>query len=137
MRSKLRIILYLSTIFLASMSIIGCAEDEKAEKAEFVVKDLIISPTEAKIGESISVSILVKNIGNFMGTKTVTLSVDNEEVETQHITLGSGEEKTVDFTVIRHIPGIYTIDVEGLTVTGTFLNTEVPLFVYFNTESED
>lgn len=43
--------------------------------AEFVVTDLIISPSEVYIGEPVTISCLVTNVGGTRGSKTVTLEV--------------------------------------------------------------
>lgn len=44
-------------------------------EAEFQVTDLVITPSEVYVGEPVSISALVKNIGGQRGTKTVTLEV--------------------------------------------------------------
>ena len=43
--------------------------------AQFVVSDLVISPTEVYPGEAVSISVTVKNIGQVAGTATITLEV--------------------------------------------------------------
>ncbi|MBA7611715.1 hypothetical protein ES703_18944 [subsurface metagenome] len=44
-------------------------------EAEFQVTDLLISPSEVYIGEPVTISVLVTNVGGERGTKTVTLEV--------------------------------------------------------------
>ena len=44
-------------------------------EAEFHVTDLLITPTEVYVGEPVTISVLVTNIGGKRGTKTVTLEV--------------------------------------------------------------
>jgi len=44
--------------------------------AQFVVSDLVISPTEVYPGEAVSISVTVKNIGQVAGTATITLEVN-------------------------------------------------------------
>lgn len=44
-------------------------------EAEFQVTDLVITPSEVYVGEPVSISALVANIGGQRGTKTVTLEV--------------------------------------------------------------
>ena len=43
--------------------------------AEFVVSDLVISPAEVYVGEPVTISCLVTNVGGIRGTKTITLEV--------------------------------------------------------------
>jgi len=43
--------------------------------AEFTVTDLLIEPAEVYVGEPVSISALVTNVGGEVGTKTVQLEV--------------------------------------------------------------
>lgn len=43
--------------------------------AEFVVTNLIITPSQVYVGEPVTIRALVTNIGGETGTKTVTLEV--------------------------------------------------------------
>jgi len=43
--------------------------------AEFVVSDLVISPSEVYVGEAVTISCLVTNVGGIRGSKTITLEV--------------------------------------------------------------
>lgn len=47
----------------------------EAPEAEFVVSDLTINPTEVYIGEPVSISVVVTNVGNKTGTYEVNLEV--------------------------------------------------------------
>ncbi len=47
----------------------------KAPGAEFVVSDLVIDPSEVYIGEPVSISVVVTNVGNKAGSYEVTLEV--------------------------------------------------------------
>ena len=44
-------------------------------EAEFEVSDLVIEPATVNVGEPVSISVLVTNIGEKAGTKTVMLQV--------------------------------------------------------------
>lgn len=44
-------------------------------EAEFQVTELLITPSEVYVGEPVTISVLVTNIGAERGTKTVTLEV--------------------------------------------------------------
>lgn len=43
--------------------------------AEFVVTDLIITPSEVYVGEPVTISVLVTNVGGTRGTKAITLEI--------------------------------------------------------------
>jgi len=44
-------------------------------EGEFTVTDLIIEPTTVNVGDPVTISVLVTNVGAEIGTKTVTLEV--------------------------------------------------------------
>ena len=43
--------------------------------AEFVVSDLVITPPTVYVGEPVTISVLVTNVGGTTGTATITLEV--------------------------------------------------------------
>lgn len=43
--------------------------------AEFEVTDLVITPSEVYVGETVAISVMVTNVGGARGSKTVTLEV--------------------------------------------------------------
>jgi len=47
----------------------------KVPEAEFVVSDLVIDPTEVYVGEPVSISVVVTNVGNKAGSYEVTCEV--------------------------------------------------------------
>jgi len=84
-------------------------------KAEFEVSSLTLSPTEAKIGEEVTVFVEVKNVGSASGTYRATLLVDEKKVEEKEVTLEPGEVKTVTFTIVESTNGTFTIGIDKLT----------------------
>ena len=47
----------------------------KVPEAEFVVSDLVIEPSEVYVGEPVSISVVVTNIGNKAGSYEVNCEV--------------------------------------------------------------
>jgi hypothetical protein len=85
--------------------------------ASFTVSGLAISPAEVKVGEIITVSILVANTGDGTGTYEATLKIDDAVVATESVTLADGTSQTVTFTTSRDVAGTYTISVDGQSAT--------------------
>jgi len=81
---------------------------------KFEVTNLTLNPTEAKIGQTVTVSANVKNIGEAKGTYTAVLSIDGAEKDTRDITIAGGETKTVTFLVVKNAKGTYTIGIGEL-----------------------
>jgi len=86
--------------------------------ANFIVSNLSITPHEAVLGESMSVSVSVTNTGDLPGTQEMTLEVDDVPVEIRDITIYSGDSKLVSFNINKDTTGIHTINIDGLS--GTF-----------------
>jgi hypothetical protein len=84
-------------------------------KAEFEVSSLTLSPTEAKIGEEVTVSVEVKNVGRASGVYRATLLINEKKVQEKEVMLQPGEVKIVTFTVVEDTNGTYTVGVDKLT----------------------
>ncbi len=87
--------------------------------AAFVASGLSIAPTYLDIGESVTINVLVTNTGDLEGTYQVILKMDDQQVETQDITLAGGASQRVTFTMAKDVAGSYLVDVDGLT--GSFM----------------
>ncbi|MBM2825162.1 MAG: hypothetical protein HW402_826, partial [Dehalococcoidales bacterium] len=87
--------------------------------AAFTTGSLTISPAEANIGETVTISALVTNTGGQSGSYTVTLKINNILVTTQSVTLPGGANQKVTFTTTTlTTAGTYTVGVDNLS--GTF-----------------
>jgi hypothetical protein len=86
--------------------------------AVITTTDLLITPEEVDIGETVNISVLVTNTGNLTGNYTVTLKIDNVVVDTANVTLAGRASQRVTFAVTRDVAGTYTVNVNGLS--GTF-----------------
>ena len=84
--------------------------------AEFEVVYLDIEPPEVTTGETVSITVEVKNTGG-RGTYTAVLTVDGVKFETKDVTLAAGAKETVTFAVIKNAPGTYDIELAGLSGT--------------------
>lgn len=82
---------------------------------DFQVTDLNISPLNAFVGEEITISVSVANLGGQTGSFSIPLIVNQTIQETRTVTLASGQTEIVDFKIIKQMPGTYNIEVEGLT----------------------
>ena len=88
---------------------------ESEPKAEFEVTSLTLSPTETKVGQTVTVSVAAKNTGDAAGTYRVVLTIDGAEIDAKEVTLAPGETKTVTFTIMKDTEGTFTIGADGLT----------------------
>ena len=81
--------------------------------AIFTVSTLTISPTEVDIGERVTISILVTNIGEVEGSYEAVLKIDGAPVATKVVTLGAGKSTKVVFPVTRDVAATYQVEVDG------------------------
>lgn len=92
----------------------------KPAVAEFKVSGLTISPKELTVGQVVTISCTVTNIGLELGDYTVKLGGDFMAEQT--VTLEPGESKTITFEVVPDVAKSYSISVDGLS--GSFVATE-------------
>ncbi|GAH01385.1 unnamed protein product, partial [marine sediment metagenome] len=72
-----------------------------------------ITPAEAKIGEVVTISAVVTNIGEVEGSYKAVLQVDGVAVATEAVTLGAGESTKVVFSVTKDVAATYQVEVDG------------------------
>lgn len=87
--------------------------------ATFIVRSLEIEPGEIAVGERVTISVVVANTGDAVGTYTVVLKLDGEKVATKQVTVGGKAEQTVTFTITGEVAKTYSVDVAGLA--GSFI----------------
>jgi len=92
--------------------------------AAFTTSALIISPAKVNIGESVTISATITNVGDLTDTYKVTLTIDDAVVEEKEITLARGASREVVFHTAKDTPGTYTVNVNGLS--GSFAVEEMP-----------
>jgi len=92
--------------------------------ADFRVSELKITPAEVKVGEEVTVSATVTNIGGETGFYTISLKINEVTEGSETVTLGGEESTTVEFRVIREDPGTYSVRLDGLV--GEFKIKEKP-----------
>ncbi|MCL0098944.1 Ig-like domain-containing protein [Dehalococcoidia bacterium] len=87
---------------------------ELLPKPIFELSDLLIEPLEVAIGEEVTISAEVENVGELKGKELITLKVAEVVVETEEVELGPGEATRVEFRVVKMDPGIYPVEIEPL-----------------------
>ena len=83
--------------------------------AQFSFSNLLITPSEAEVGQTVTVAVNVRNDGEVGGSYSATLMIDSVQVETKKVTVGAGLSQTVSFEFTKDTAGSYSIKVAGLT----------------------
>ena len=92
--------------------------------AEFQFTDLIISPLEAYVGDTVQISVNVTNIGGVEGNTTFNLQINGAIKDTANITLAGNSSDIAAFTDIETAVGTYNVQIGGLN--GNFTVKEAP-----------
>jgi len=97
--------------------------------AEFTVSNLTISPAQADIAQSVTVSADIANSGDLAGSYEVILKVNNEVESTKKLKIAGRTTEKVTFTVIKGAVGSYTVDINGQKGTFTVKSMAAPVTI--------
>jgi beta-lactamase superfamily II metal-dependent hydrolase len=93
--------------------------------------NLDVSPTEVEPGETVTVTIEVRNAGQEQGTFEVGLRIDGVVEQSKNVTLAAGETTSISFSVEKDMEGSYSVGWPP-DLTGIFQVVEPgPLTVHF------
>ncbi len=116
MRHK-KLLLVFVGLLVASLAVVGVSCG--GPKAEFELSNLVISPTKVGLGQTVTVTADVENVGGEEGTITVELKIGGTVEDSKEVTLAEGESEMVTFTASRDAEATYVVKVNGLTATLT------------------
>lgn len=98
-----------------SLSIDDLSESfEVIDPAKFELSDLQVSPKEAKPGETVTVSINVKNVGRVENSYTVSLNINGELERTKEVTVSPNNSSHVEFSITKDSSKTYEVKVGKL-----------------------
>jgi hypothetical protein len=92
--------------------------------AEFVLSNLVVSPTSIETGETVTVSVTIANVGEESGSYTAELLMDGSKVDEETVTLVGEASETVTFTGVSGDEGTHTVAVGDLS--GSFTVSAPP-----------
>jgi hypothetical protein len=102
--------------------------------ANFEVRNLTVSPIQAKPGESISINFEVINIGGQSGEFTLITNITNLSQTSQLIKLDGGQTQANNLTLYPSNPGTYQVNIGGASATFTIENLPQPLPISSGTQ---
>jgi len=103
---------------------------KKLRPAEFKVMNLTINPTEARIGEKVTITVDVANTGEVKGICILTLKINGTAEGSKNVTLEGQSLKTISFVVVKEKSGVYEVEVNELRGTLIVKETPHPLELY-------
>ena len=100
--------------------------ETQPKQSEIQLTDLGISRTQAKVGETITVTASVTNIGDLSGSYSMVLFINDQEREIRNIQLEGGETKIETFEVVEETDGEYLVKIGDLTKSFTITSDAPP-----------
>ena len=133
-----KIALLASVVLLVLLTAAACPADgttppdgsgNGTEPPSFSVENLIISPMEIQPGETVTVSVRVRNRGGTQGDYTVVLRINGTTEAEETVTVRAGGSERAEFSLTRQAEGTYTVTIDDLS--GSFTLTLPPPPVVF------
>lgn len=90
-----------------------------AGRPMFQLRNLAITPTQLKQGDSVTISTIISNNGTEHGRYSVVLRIGGIVEGITEVDLAPGTSQAVVFTTLKEEPGTYYVEVDGLA--GSFL----------------
>jgi len=116
--TKLKIIFVLDLIIVALAAWGYYVQSLPPAKPMWMISELIVSPYEVWVNETITISVKVSNNGDEAGKYALDFRVDDLVRETKVVELSPGETTTANVTVTATSEGLHSVKV--YTLTGAF-----------------
>jgi parallel beta-helix repeat protein len=85
----------------------------------FHCTNLSISPGQVSIGEAVTITVSVANVGNVVGSYTITLMINGVAEAIDTVNIAAGSSQSISFNVTKAQAGSYSVSVGGLS--GSFV----------------
>jgi hypothetical protein len=83
--------------------------------ATFVLSDLVISPAVVNLGGSIDIRVTIANNGDYSGSYTCSVMIDDSPLESRVVTIGARDRTTLHFTITAAAGGTFNVRIGELT----------------------
>jgi CARDB len=129
-RLKSYSILIICYVFLVPSLLVACSQapatTEKqttnSKPAEFEVGAITYEPSVAMVGDTITVTTAIKNIGEQAGTYTAALSLDGQAMDSKTISLNPGDSQNINFALSNLNAGSHHLKIGSSDVALTVFN---------------
>ncbi|KXA93224.1 hypothetical protein AKJ66_02535 [candidate division MSBL1 archaeon SCGC-AAA259E22] len=88
---------------------------EVVEPAEFNIENLRLSPEEVKLGETVTISVDIRNTGGVKGSEKLGLRIDSSLEKSKYVTLAPEESTTMSFNVKKKTSKSYSVKIGSLS----------------------
>jgi hypothetical protein len=105
--------------------------------AEFEVGPITFEPPTVMVGDTVTVTTTVSNIGDTAGTYMAALSVDGQEVNTKAISVDPGSSQQVSFQLPQTTVGSYNLAIGNSSATVTVYEWQPYQIQYYHDYDPD
>jgi hypothetical protein len=102
------------------------------QMSNIVVQNAALAATTAAPGQKVDVTASISNKGSASGDTKVTLYVNGQEMDSQGVTVASGQTSPVHFSLSMNEPGTYTVTVgnvpAGSLTVDAFANNDFLIY---------
>jgi len=82
---------------------------------EYEISNLVVDPVSVSVGESVTISVDVENVGTKSGMYTVNMTIDGDMVEEKTVTVDVGASEKVTFTYQTDVEGVHKVEIGELS----------------------
>jgi hypothetical protein len=126
---KLCLIAIAGLFFLLSGTLTACSQQPAASEstpalkpAEFAVEAITFQPPVVVVGDSVTITTTVRNIGDVAGTYSAALSVDGQVVDSKAVSVNPGDSQEVSFQFSQTTAGSHQLIIGNSTTILTVHN---------------
>lgn len=126
---KLYLITNAGLLFLLVATLVTCSQQSAAPEstpalkpAQFEVEAIIFQPPVVVVGDSVTITTTVRNIGEVAGTYTAALSVDGQVADSKAVSVNPGDSQEVSFQFSQTTAGSHQLAIGNSTTILTVRN---------------
>ena len=109
------------------------SSSQGASMSNIVIQTAAVTTPKVAPGEAVAVTTSLINKGSHEGSSKITVYVNGHEEASQGVSLGSGQSRTLSFSVSRSDPGTYDVTVNnmpaGSFTVDVFNNNDALIYV--------
>ncbi|MBN1762712.1 MAG: PGF-pre-PGF domain-containing protein [Methanomicrobia archaeon] len=95
--------------------------------SKIIVTQLDANPSSVNPGESVLITVAVKNEGDAEGSKDLDIKVNGEIIKKEEVTIEAHESKMITTSVVKSEPGSYIVSVDDKRVTFSVVRSSLTI----------
>ena len=114
-------------VLIAIAIVVGTSTSATASETNVTVTNVTVSPESVEVGEDVTITATVENVGNITENVTIVFEVNEEEVKSVNVTVNANATEIVNCIVAQDEPGTYNVTVGSASATFTVTAPRTPI----------